>query len=342
MARKAAKIQDVAKVAGVSAATVSRALRTPGMLTEETKNAVFKAIGATGYRVNLAARNLRTQRAEAILVLVPNLSNPFFSHILSGIGEAISRTNLSILISDTTQKLSDGSRYADYFLDSRIDGMIVLDGNISLEAITPTGINSADNPVVFACEWSDSLPYPSVRSDNAKGAALAIRHLYDLGHRKIAHVTGPRDNVLTRARRSSVLSERQTLNLPARANWIIRGDFSLHSGCEAARKILAMDDRPTAVFCASDQIAFGLISTLLNAGVDVPGDISVVGFDDIEISGYYKPALTTIRQDRRKLGERAAQMLVNLLYGDSAAKDDTVEFVDVELVVRDSTAPPRR
>ncbi|MCV0428228.1 MAG: substrate-binding domain-containing protein, partial [Roseibium sp.] len=161
-----------------------------------------------------------------------------------------------------------------------------------------------------------------------------------LGHRKIAHVTGPQDNVLTHARREGMLAERARLELPVREEWIMRGDFSLESGRRAAEKIVAMKDRPTAVFCASDQVAFGLMSTLTSNGLRVPEDISVVGFDDIELSEFYVPALTTIRQDRRALGQKAAALLLACIDPDhSIALDrEAPVVVDVELVVRQSAA----
>ncbi|MBO6856879.1 substrate-binding domain-containing protein, partial [Roseibium sp.] len=177
---------------------------------------------------------------------------------------------------------------------------------------------------------------------NVRGAQLAVRHLYDLGHRKIAHITGPQENVLTHARREGMLAERARLELPAREEWIIRGDFSLESGRMAGERILAMNDRPTAVFCASDQVAFGLISTLTANGVRVPEDISVVGFDDIELSEFYVPALTTIRQDRRALGARAVSLLLDCIDVAHTKPDVVMEpvMVDVELVVRASAVPP--
>ena len=197
-----------------------------------------------------------------------------------------------------------------------------------------------DDRIVFLCEWVDGSGFPVIRSDNAEGARLAVRHLHGLGHRRIAHVTGPQGNVLTAARRAGMLEERARLGLPARDEWIIRGDFSLESGHHAARLILAMDDPPTAVFCAADMVAFGLIAGLAAEGVRVPQDISVIGFDDIDMSAYYVPALTTIRQDRHRLGRRAAAALRRGLGpgapGDVAGDD----LIEVELVVRDSTAPP--
>ncbi len=341
MAKKVAKIQDVARAAGVSTATVSRALSNPDMVAKSTRKAVFVAVESTGYRVNQAARNLRRRRGGAILVLVPNLGNPFFSQILAGIGARLSETDYAILIADTNNQPLAGQYLNDYLSDSRIDGMIVLDGNMQVNDVNALRSAQGQCQVIFACEWVQDAPCPSVRSDNTKGASLAVRHLYDLGHRKIAHVTGPSGNVLTRARREGVLAERERLNLPAREEWIIRGDFSLRSGHMAADKIIAMKDRPTAVFCASDQVAFGLISRLTEAGVRVPQDMSVVGFDDIEQAQYFIPRLTTIRQDRQLLGQSAADLMMLRLEGDTEAMpEEFVQLLDVELIVRDSTAPP--
>lgn len=340
--RKIASIKDVALVAGVSTATVSRALSHPELLTESTRDLVMDAVRTTGYRVNQAARNLRKKRAGAILVLVPNLGNPFFSEILAGISRGFDQNGPSVLITDTSERHEPGAKLVEYFLDSRIDGMISLDGSLTLDDLALFEQNGVADRIVFCCEWVHGMTLPSVRSDNVAGARLAIRHLYDLGHRKIAHVTGPQGNVLTRMRREGMLEERQRLGLPNRSDWIIRGDFSLRSGELAAQQILAMTDRPTAVFCASDEVALGLISTMEKAGVRVPQDLSVVGFDDIDIAEYAVPALTTIRQDRLKLGHNAATLLQTILdtpTAEALPKPGYVDLVDIELIVRGSTAP---
>ena len=338
MAQKVAKIQDVARAAGVSTATVSRALSNPSVVAEETRHAVFAAVEATGYRVNQAARNLRRQRAGAILILVPNLGNPFFSQILAGIDARFADTDYAVLIADTKNSRASLNAYLE---DSRADGIIVLDGGIEISSVGDLISETGHNRVVFACEWVENIPCPSVRSDNPKGTRLAMRHLYDLGHRKIAHVTGPKGNVLTRARRESMLEERARLGLPARDEWVIRGDFSLQSGYAAAESIIEMKERPTAVFCASDQVALGLIAKFTEAGVRVPEDISVVGFDDIEQAEFGIPPLTTIRQNRQRLGHAAAELMLCGLNEHTDAGDARhVELIDVELVVRKSTAPP--
>ena len=341
MIQKTATIQDVARAARVSTATVSRVLSAPNRVAPRTREAVEEAIRETGYRVNLAARNLRMQRAGSVLVLVPNLGKPFYSGILAGISEGFAGSEYSVLITDTESNPLQPESLAGYFLDGRIDGAICLDGGISPESLAFCARRGFDKRIVFLCEWVDGEDYPIVASDNADGARLAMRHLHSLGHRKIAHVTGPEGNVLTSARRDGMMAERTRLGLPARSELIVRGDFSLESGHAAAERILGMEDRPTAVFCAADMVAFGLMARLQAAGLNVPRDISVVGFDDIEMSEYYVPALTTIRQNRQHLGRRAAELLIDRL----ARPDDQFDaepLTPVELVVRDSTGPAPR
>jgi LacI family transcriptional regulator, repressor for deo operon, udp, cdd, tsx, nupC, and nupG len=338
---RSATIQDVARAAGVSTATVSRALSNPDLLTERTRAAVLDAIRTTGYRVNQAARNLRMQRAGAVLVLVPNLGKPFYSRILAGISDGFADSDYAVLIADTESRPLLPGELAGYFLDGRIDGVISLDGNLDRAELASCIEMGAGGRIVLLCEWVEGMDFPVIRSDNAEGARLAVRHLHALGHRRIAHVTGPEGNVLTAARRRGMLEERARLGLPARDEWIIRGDFSLECGAEAAKLILGMAERPTAVFCAADMVAFGLIAGLAKGGVRVPEDISVVGFDDIDMSDYYVPALTTIRQDRHRLGREAALALRRRLRPDGAGAEVSGDMVEVELVVRDSTAPPR-
>ena len=339
MIQKTATIQEVARVANVSTATVSRVLSNPNLVSDRARDAVQEAIRTTGYRVNQAARNLRMKRAGAVLVLVPNLGKPFYSGILAGISEGFAGSDYAVLITDTESNPLQDSTLAGYFLDGRIDGAISLDGSLSSEALGQCNRHGVGGRIVFLCEWAEGESFPVISSDNAEGARLAIRHLHALGHRKIAHVTGPDGNVLTTARREGMVAERARLGLPASADWIIRGDFSLESGHDAARRILAMADRPTAVFCSADMVAFGLIAGLQAGGLRVPEDISVVGFDDIEMSEYYVPALTTIRQDRHRLGSRAAAVLLDRLKRADSPTDPEAA-IPVEIVVRASTAPP--
>jgi LacI family repressor for deo operon, udp, cdd, tsx, nupC, and nupG len=230
----------------------------------------------------------------------------------------------------------------EYLHNHRADGLIVLDASLPMAPVS-TNLPKFSPHVVFACERpTGARKLISVTVDNHEGAALAIRHLHSLGHERIGHVAGPSANVLTIARREGMVRELQKLGLPVRKEWFFAGDFTIESGARAARQWLAMSDRATAVFCASDQMAFGFISELHRCGVRVPEDVSVVGFDDIEIAGRFIPALTTIRQPRIEIGAIAAEILIRRISGEHLPDDTTDRRLPVELVARDSTGPVRR
>lgn len=324
------KISDVARIAGVSTATVSRALSNPGLVSEDTRAAVQAAVEATGYRLNLAARNLRHRRTGGIVALVPNLANPFFAQILSGIASVLGPAGYNLLIADTSTAAAD--TLLDYAEPSRADGLIVLDG--CLPAVALQG-----RPVVEACEWVPGLPAPRVKIDNRAAAGLAVGHLADLGHRRIGHVTGPRGNVLTEARLGGTADTLAARGLPFPVEAVYLGDFSLESGRAAAALWLDQprETRPTALFFASDAMACGFIGEVQRHGIVVPRDASVVGFDDIELIAHIAPPLTTIRQPRTLIGKVAAERMLARLRGETA-EDDTI--IPVELVIRASTARP--
>lgn len=335
------RIKDVADAAGVSTATVSRALTQPDRLSDTTRERVFSAIRATGYRVNKAARNLRTRRSGAVLVLVPNLGNPFFSVILSNISEVLATNGYAVLVLDSQQPNVPDQVVSDYLFNGSVDGLITLDGNLS--ASLAQTLNDADmlRNVVFCCEWSDTFQLPTIRSDNPLGAALAVDHLVSLGHRKIGHITGPADNILAQVRKAEFLARCKYHGLEVAPEWVIPGDFSLESGRQAATHLMAAANRPTGVFCASDVIALGLIANCQRHGMRVPEDLSVVGFDDLEIAGFLHPPLTTIRQDRASLGKMAAQELLIRLQEPEPRQLDLVRSAPVELITRATTTVVR-
>lgn len=328
------KIKDVARVAGVSTATVSRALSKPESVAAETRRAVLDAARITGYRINHAARNLRQQKSGAVVVLVPNLGNPFFSQILAGIESTLSKKGLSVLMVDTRQsELS-----TEYLHHSRADGIISLDGSLPSAIVAEIKSGIGTPPMVFACEWDPGGVFPFVRVNNRRGTALAIAHLVKLGHRDIGYVGGPVNNVLTSARREGVEQAMQEHNCSVREEWLFQGDFSLQSGALAAAKWLAMDKRPTALFCANDEMALGVISHLHGHGVEVPRDLSIVGFDDIDVARFFVPPLTTVRQPRAELGTRSAMLLIEKLENGLFSETGSDVVLPVKMVVRQSTA----
>jgi LacI family repressor for deo operon, udp, cdd, tsx, nupC, and nupG len=341
MVAKTSTLQDVARVAGVSTATVSRTLSNPTVVSESTRNRVADAVKHTGYRINRAARNLRTQRAYSVLVLLPDLANPFFSEILEGISRYLSSRGYSMLIASTTQVHQSGERLIDYLDDARADGIIILDGGLPSDAVALLESSPQADRVLFACEWIENTGFASVRSMNGSGARAAVRHLHDLGHRKIGHVKGPSNNVLMQARRDAFFDEIAALKLDLNPNWVIDGDFSLQAGCVAATAWIAMEDRPTALFCASDQIALGFIAELARNGLKVPDDVSVMGFDNLDLAEQFIPPLTSIHQDRLRIGETAAQILMKRIDAPQMPRGEDIVVLPVSLVIRDSTGRPK-
>lgn len=327
------RIHDVAKLAGVSVATVSRAISNPSIVSDSTRKAVEAAIAQTGYTLNFTARNLRQQQVGGVLALVPNLANPFFSQILSGISEVLRRHNLSLLVMDTTAVPDQPAMkvLGPYLTRSRSDGVIVLDGQMEPGLFARPGCP----PLVQACEWIEGLSAPRVLADNVEGGRLAARHLTDLGHRRILHLTGPQGSSLTVSRRQGFLQGLAQAGLPDPGPQdSITGDFTARFGQQMAAQVLAMPDRPTAVFCDNDEMAIGLMHGLIVAGLRVPQDISVMGFDNIEMAAYSSPGLTTIRQHRARLGRRAAEVLLARMQGQEVTESITL---GVDLVARAST-----
>lgn len=333
MDRKVATIQDVARAAGVSTATVSRTLSKPSVVARTTREAVLSAVAETGYRINTTASNLRRQRTGTVIVLLPNIANPFFSQILAGLASVLTPSQYGMLIADTQSGPDPEERLMHYLTSGQADGLVLLDGTLSPGALAIP----ARPPVVLACEWMGN-DLPSVRVENARGAALAVGHLARLGHRDIGHVTGPRGNVLTETRLEGFREALSRLGLPLRDDWVIEGDFSMDSGAAAGRLWLGMANRPTALFFSSDEMAVGFMGEVQRAGVTVPRDVSVVGFDNIEIAQHLSPGLTTIRQPRTQIGVRAAELLLGMI--ETGSRDGPSEVIEIEFIQRGSSGPP--
>ena len=319
-----ARIADVAAAAGVSTATVSRTLSDPARVGAATRDRVMEAVRATGYRANAAARSLRVRRAGAILVLAPNLANPFFNRIVVAITAVADAHGLAVQVADSR---AAPERLATLAHDGRADGIVLLDASLD-----PAAVRAWPLPVVQLCERNDGYGAPGLSIDNAAAAGLAVDHLADLGHRTVLHVEGPPGNVLAVARRKGFLERAATRGVAAP---VAGGDFSMASGAAAARGWAVSASRPTAVFCASDECAIGFLGECHRLGLHAPDDVSVVGFDDVEVSERLIPPLTTIHQPRARLGRAAAERLVAMLGGDG--EPPRWEVMPAHLVVRGST-----
>ncbi|CTQ49759.1 LacI family DNA-binding transcriptional regulator [Jannaschia donghaensis] len=324
-----ARIADVARVAGVSTATVSRALSLPDRVGAETRDKVLRAVAQTGYRVNSAARDLRSRRARAITVLVPNLANTFFSRIIASVQEVADAAGLTVQISDS---MVEGPRLHTFGRDGRSDGILLLDGTLDAQTVAGWGV-----PVVMVCEWLDAPGMPGVGTDNVAGIGLAVGHLAALGHRDIAFLGGPAGNVLSDARGQGYVDAMARSGLTIRPQDRLDGDFTMESGARAAHVWAATPESATGVVCASDESALGFISECDRLGLRCPDDVSVVGFDDIEFSDRFIPPLTTVHQPRAAFGRQAAELLVAALQNGVPLPTQRT-IIASHLVVRGSTA----
>lgn len=324
-------IEDVARIAGVSIATVSRALGKPDVVSRDTRDKVTAAIEQTGYTANAMARNLRRQKTRMIVVLVPNIGNPFFSEILAGIEEVATANGYNILIGNTDNDPVRENNFANFVQGNQADGLLLLNGR------APDGNSGGGKlpPLVVLCERIPDSELPTVRIDNDLAAQDAIRHLIELGHRRIAQIAGPPVNILTVDRSRGAARALQAAGLDA--DVVVNGDFSIASGAAATRELLRRTEHPTAVFCSNDEMAMGAIQEIKAAGLTVPGDISVIGFDDLTFAEVYDPSLTTVHQPRRLIGETAMGVLVDILAGKPAPTEPIV--LGAELRVRASTGP---
>ncbi|MGN6102396.1 MAG: LacI family DNA-binding transcriptional regulator [Devosia sp.] len=338
--RKTPTIQDVAREAQVSTATVSRALSTPERVSEATRERVSEAVLATGYTINQAARSLRLKAARTILIAFPNIGNPYYSTVLDAVVHEASSRGYGALVAN---RLGDNPTkwLAEYFLSNRADGLVLFDGTLDTSELD--GLRAGEKfPLVIAYDELPDARFHSVMTDNRAAAREATRHLIDLGHRRIGHIHSPsRVPGLRSDRLLGFFDEMAAAGLPVKPEWVIDGDFSMASGERAGEAFLEIEDRPTAVFSANDEMAIGFLAVLRRAGIACPRDISIVGFDDITVARCLDPPLTTMRQPRGEIGRQATKLLLDILESDAPPKEPLHIVLHSELVVRGSTARPR-
>jgi LacI family transcriptional regulator, repressor for deo operon, udp, cdd, tsx, nupC, and nupG len=336
--RKTPTIQDVARHANVSAATVSRALSSPERVSETTRARVEEAVRTTGYTINQAARSLRLRAAKTIVVALPNIGNPFYSTILDSVVVEASARGYGVLVA-SHQGDESAERLSDYFFSNRADGLLLFDGGIDTRMLNNIRVHGGKLPLIVAY---DEIPDPmtnSVLTDNREAARRAVRYLAEIGHTKIGHVTGHSRNELPNERLVGFEEEMEALGLEVRRDWIMKGDYTMPTGMAAGDWYAAMTDRPTAMFMGNDEMSIGFIASIRDHGLECPRDVSVMGFDDITVAAHYAPPLTTMRQPREAIGRRATEALIDILEDPSTHRAPLRLVLRSELVIRGSTAP---
>lgn len=322
-------IRRVAELAGVSVATVSRTLKNPDVVAPATRERVQAAVAAANYRPNGMAVQFRSRRTGNLVVLVPLIANSFFARVIAGIQQAAQAAGYRVLLCDTAGDERREREYAELVYARQADGVI------QLRAFDPFAGQGDIPPVVNACEVLAEHTWPKVRLDNRAAARCLTEHLLALGHRRIALIKGPEDSPLTLERLAGYQEALTQAGIALDPGLLHEGDFTLAAGAAAARALLALPDRPTALFCCSDEMAIGALQILRRSGLRVPEDISLAGFDDIAFAAYTEPPLTTIAQPAEAFGQRAVAMLLEVLNGGTPAAREVV--LPFELKVRGST-----
>jgi len=329
---------DVARHAGVTVATVSRALGegTAGELRPETVERVRQAAQALGYRPNRLARALRTQQSRTVGVVVPDLANPFMPSVIAGLEDVLGLAGVAPLVMNTDNDPVREERAVRALLEHQVDGLVVASARLGADWKGP--------------EWAEMVPtvlmnrrsahaIPAVIADDPGGAAAVVRHLVGLGHRRIVHIAGPADLGSTADREAGFLAamEQEGAETPR----VLRATrVTIDEGMRLCRELVATGIDATAVFAANDLLAMGCLKVLREHGIRVPDDVSLVGFNDMVAIDLLEPPLTTVRVPQRELGRRAGAAMLELMRAGAGAGPTDPVRLPCELIVRGSTGPP--
>lgn len=328
-------IKDVARAANVSVATVSRVFNGQGNVTDAMRQRVAAVAERMHYAPHAAARSLSSRRTRAIGVVLPDLHGEFFSELVRGIDQVARDCGVHLLVS-SYHGHRDEQGAALRAMRGRVDGLLVM-----WPYAAPTqapGANAPGLPTVLINSQVAGEGTPSLGVANFEGAVAMVEHLVAAGHRRIAFIAGPPDNFDAHERLRGYREAMDRL-LPDMEKWVVPGGFDEASGHSAALALLQDTVRPDAVFAANDMMAMGCLFAFQQAGVSVPDEIALAGFDDIPLARYAHPALTTMRVDIAQLGARAARALLVRLEGEDALSESGA--LQPQLVVRDSTLPRR-
>ena len=306
-------------------------------LRPETRARVLVAVERLGYRPSELARSLRLRRTLTLGMLVPDITNPFFPPLIKGAEDAAHARGYNLILCNTEDLPEREATYLAVLRERQVDGLLIASSRMSDLVITALGRERFPFVLVNRSARGAEL---AVTVDNRAGASAAIAHLVALGHRRIGHVAGPQTTTTGVERAAGVRAALRGRNVPRDADlWVEAEAFSEEAGYRAARRLLVLRDRPTAIFGANDLIALGVLRAARELGLRIPLDLSLVGFNDIPQAELLEPALTTVRVPSYDMGERGARMLLARLESEPIAERRVV--LEAELIVRASTAPPR-
>lgn len=331
-------IHEVAKRAKVSIATVSRTLHNNPRVSPETAARVWEAIRDLKYYPNTHAQSLASGRSHIVGLIVSDITNPFFPEMVRGFEEVASSRGYDTIISSTNYEPARTATAVRRMIERKVDGVGIMTSEMDQELVDE--IANRDVPMVFLDNASPGRRISNLRIDYVAGVNLAVRHLLELGHRRIGFLGGPSELKSARARQDAFLECLRSFGIMEDERLMEAGNHRIDGGLAAMQKLLKLSPPPTAVLASNDLTAIGAFRGIRNAGLKVPEDISVVGFDDIELAEFTEPPLTTVRLSRAEIAEKALDcLLLNMDFGREGGSE---VVIGTRLIVRNSTAAPRK
>ncbi len=332
-----ATIEDVARIAEVSIATVSRAIHTPDKVAKTTRQRVNQAIAITGYTTNAMARSLRMGRSNMILILAPDIGDPNFSSTLIGLENEARAHGYGVLIGHTQNDPERGLEYLKFLSSGQATGLVLFTGHEPF-GHQVVGQRLPPSVAVFEPVFGSKISYVGV--DDVAGARKAAEHLLSAGHRSIAFIGDSKTRLGHQRRRQGFDKALDAARIPPNQRFVLEGDGTIESGRLAVEQLFMRDTLPSAFMCVNDATAVGVLSGLTARGYDLPHDFSVIGFDDVPQATYVNPALTTIRQPRTAIGRQAMSLLIKSLSDRLSEPQEILLMPD--LIVRGSVTGPAK
>jgi LacI family transcriptional regulator len=331
-------IAEIARRANVSTATVSRTLNQSGPVKATTARKVWRAVTALNYYPNSHARTLVSGRSRLIGLIVSDLTNPFFPELIRTFEDLASQKQYDLLLTSTDYDTSRMTTCLRRMLERKVDGVAMMTSEMDMSLIKELSKRSV--PIVFMDVGQMGPRMSHVSIDYGNGIRQAVEHVVELGHRNIGFITGPLDLHSARTRRQAFVDGMRHHRIALERRLVREGTHTAEGGEKAMRELLKLAKVPTAVVCSNDWTAIGALHAIQASGLRVPEDVSLVGFDDIPLTSYTTPTLTTIRMSAKDVGATAFQALFSLI-GEEHLEGDVYQ-VPTRLVVRESTARPRR
>ncbi len=329
-------ILDVAKLAGVSTATVSRVINSPEAVRDQTRKKVLVAMRTCSYKYNALARGFATKQSNTIGLIIPTIRNPVFADSTKGVQDSADKRKVQVILGNSYYQYDQEAKLINTLREKQVDGLIITTTNVKGDVLKT--LLDEDFPFVLLFSTIKGGPMSAVGVDNYRGGYGATEHLVTLGHRRIGMIAG--SFAITDRSYHRWHGYRMCLrdhDITYDKQLLVQTDYSLESGRDAVKKLLALKEQPTAVFCSNDYTALGAMKGARELGLKLPGDLSIVGFDDMQTASYVIPALTTIRQPAYEIGEIATEMLFQRM---ETPLKPVQRMLESSLIIRESTTAP--